>query len=95
MKRFVLVDGAKEEIDKIFEKARVTKKEVAELLDISPSAFHYKMQKESSFSEQERKTLLEAFPEIQETWFKPHKYGDCIKKNAEIASPRKRYADRN
>lgn len=81
MKRFVLVDGAKDEIDKIFEKARVTKKEVAELLDTSPSAFHYKMQgKQSSFSEQERKTLLEAFPEIQKSWFKPHKYGDHIKK---------------
>ena len=56
MKRFVLAGGAKDEIDKIFEKARVTKKEVAELLDTSPSAFHYKMQgKQSSFSEQERK----------------------------------------
>lgn len=81
MKRFVLVDGAKEKIDKIFEKASVAKKEVAEFLDISPSAFHYKMQGEkSSFSEQERKTLLETFPEIQNSWFKPHKYGERIKK---------------
>lgn len=42
MKRFVLADGAKEEINKIFEKARVTKKEVAELLNISPNVLYQK-----------------------------------------------------
>lgn len=81
MKRFVLVDGAKGSIDKIFEKARVTKKEVAELLDVSPMVFYYKMRsKRSSFSAQEVKTLLDAFPEIQKSWFKTYKYGDHINK---------------
>ena len=81
MKRFVLVGGAKESIDKIFEKARVTKKEVAELLDVSEGAFYYKMRgKRSSFRAQEVKTLLDAFPEIQKDWFKPYKYGDRINK---------------
>lgn len=36
MKRFVLVDGAKEQIGKIFEKEGIQKKEVAEHLGISP-----------------------------------------------------------
>lgn len=81
MKRFVLADGAKDEIDKILEKARVTKKEVAELLDVSPAAFSYKMRgKKSSFSARELKTLLDAFPEIQKDWFKPLRFGDRIKK---------------
>lgn len=81
MKRFVLADGAKEEISKIFGKARVTKKEVAELLDVSPMAFYYKMRsKRSSFSAQEVKTLLDAFPEIQKSWFKTYKYGDHVDK---------------
>lgn len=81
MKRFVLADGAKEEINKIFEKARVTKKEVAELLDVSPMAFYYKMRSErSSFSAQEVKTLLDAFPEVQKSWFKTYKHGDHINK---------------
>ena len=84
MKRFVLVDGAKERIDKIFEKARVTKKEVAELLDVSPMVFYYKMRsKRSSFSAQEVKTLLDAFPEIQKSWFKTYKYGDHVDKCGE------------
>lgn len=84
MKRFVLVDGAKDEIDKIFEKAMVTKKEVAELLDVSPMAFYYKMcSKRSSFSAQEVKTILDAFPEIQKDWFKPYKYGDHVDKCGE------------
>lgn len=84
MKRFVLADGAKEEINKIFEKARVTKKEVAELLDVSPMAFYYKMRsKRSSFSAQEVKTLLDAFPEIQKSWFKTYKYGDHVDKCGE------------
>lgn len=79
MKRFVLADGAKEEINKIFGKARVTKKEVAELLDVSPMAFYYKMRsKRSSFSAQEVKTLLDAFPEIQKSWFKTYKCGDHV-----------------
>lgn len=84
MKRFVLVDGAKESIDKIFEKARVTKKEVAELLDVSEVAFYYKMRgKRSSFRAQEVKTLLDAFPEIQKSWFKTYKYGDHFDKCGE------------
>ena len=84
MKRFVLVDGAKDEIDKIFEKARVTKKEVAELLDVSEVAFYYKMRgKRSSFRAQEVKTLLDAFPEIQKSWFKTYKYGDHFDKCGE------------
>ena len=84
MKRFVLVDGAKESIDKIFEKARVTKKEVAELLDVSEVAFYYKMRgKRSSFRAQEVKTLLDAFPEIQKSWFKTYKYGDHFNKCGE------------
>ena len=84
MKRFVLADGAKEEINKIFEKARVTKKEVAGLLDVSPMAFYYKMRsKRSSFSAQEVKTLLDAFPEIQKSWFKTYKYGDHVDKCGE------------
>lgn len=84
MKRFVLVGGAKDEIEKIFEKARVTKKEVAELLDVSPTAFYYKMRgKRSSFSAQEVKTLLDAFPEIQKSWFKTYKYGDHADKCGE------------
>lgn len=84
MKRFVLADGAKEQIGKIFEKARVTKKEVAELLDVSPMAFYYKMRsKRSSFSAQEVKTLLDAFPEIQKSWLKTYKYGDHVDKCGE------------
>lgn len=84
MKRFVLADGAKAEINKIFGKARVTKKEVAELLDVSPAAFYYKMRsKRSSFSAQEVKTLLDAFPEIQKSWFKTYKYGDHVDKCGE------------
>ena len=84
MKRFVLVDGAKESIDKIFEKARVTKKEVAELIDVSEVAFYYKMRgKRSSFRAQEVKTLLDAFPEIQKSWFKTYKYGDHFDKCGE------------
>lgn len=79
MKRFVLADGAKEQVDKIFKKAGILRKEVAELLNTSPSVIHYKMQgKKSSFSEQEVKTLLEAFPEIQKSWFKTRKYGDHV-----------------
>jgi hypothetical protein len=79
MKRFVLADGAKEEINKIFEKARVTKKEVAELLNISPNVLYQKtVGNRSSFSAWEVKTLLDAFPEIQKALFKPYKYGDHV-----------------
>lgn len=81
MKRFVLADGAKEQIEKIFEKEGIQKKEVAELLDASPMAFYYKMRgKKSSFSAQELKTLLDAFHEIQKDWFKPFKRGDRVNK---------------
>ena len=89
MKRFVLVDGAKEQINKIFKKAGVTKKEVAELLGASASAFRYKMLGDrSSFSELEVKTLLDAFPEIPKTVFKPYKHGDHVtaKSVAPVAS---------
>lgn len=81
MKRFVLADGAKEEINKIFEKARVTKREVAELLDVTPITFYYKTcGKRSSFSLWEVEKLLDAFPEISKAFFKPYKYGDHINK---------------
>lgn len=81
MKRFVLADGAKEEINKIFEKARVTKKEVAELLDVTPITFYCKTcGKRSSFSLWEVEKLLDAFPEISKDFFKPYKYGDHINK---------------
>lgn len=87
MKRFVLVGGAKEQINKIFEKAGVTKKEVAELLDISASALHYKMRSDrSSFSAREVKTLLDAFPEIPKTVFKQYRYGDHATKTTPIVS---------
>lgn len=81
MKRFVLADGAKEEINKIFEKARVTKMEVAELLDVTPMTFYYKTcGKRSSFSLREVEKLLDAFPEISKAFFKPYKYGDHVNK---------------
>lgn len=81
MKRFVLADGAKEEINKIFEKARVTKREVAELLDVTPITFYYKTcGKRSSFSLWEVEKLLDVFPEISKAFFKPYKYGDHINK---------------
>lgn len=87
MKKFVLVGGAKEQINKIFEKAGVTKKEVAELLDISASAFHYKMRGDrSSFSAREVKTLLDAFPEIPKTVFKQYRYGDHVAEATTVAS---------
>lgn len=79
MKRFVLADGAKEEINKIFEKARVTKREVAGLLDVTPITFYYKTcGKRSSFSAWEVEKLLDAFPEISKAFFKPYKYGDHV-----------------
>ena len=81
MKRFVLVDGAKDEIDKIFEKEGIQKKEVAELLGISPGALHHKFRgTTASFNARELEMLLDAFPEIQKDWFKPYKYGDHINK---------------
>lgn len=87
MKKFVLVGGGKEQINKIFEKAGVTKKEVAELLDISAGALHYKMNGDrSSFSVREAKALLDAFPEIPKTAFKLYRYGDHVAKAAPVAS---------
>lgn len=81
MKRFVLVDGAKEQIEKIFEKAMVTKREVAGLLDVTPITFYYKTcGKRSSFSAGEVEKLLDAFPEISKAFFKPYKYGDHVNK---------------
>ena len=80
MKRFVLVDGAKDEIDKIFEKDGIQKKEVAELLGISPSGLGNKISGvNSSFSERELETLLYTFPEIREDWFKQsYRYRDHV-----------------
>ena len=84
MERFVLADGAKEQIGKIFEKEGIQKKEVAELLDVSPVAIYYKMLgKKSSFRAHEVKTLLDACPEIQKSWFKTYKYGKHVDKCGE------------
>lgn len=82
MKRFVLVDGAKEQIGEIFEKEGIQKKEVAERLGISPSGLCNKIRGvNSSFSERELETLLYTFPEIREAWFKQsYRYGDHINK---------------
>lgn len=80
MKRFVLADGAKEEINKIFEKEGIQKKEVAEILGISMSGLCNKIRGvNSSFSERELETLLYTFPEIREAWFKQsYGYGNHI-----------------
>lgn len=80
MKRFVLADGAKEKIGKIFEKEGIQKKEVAERLGISPSGLCNKIRGvNSSFSERELETLLYTFPEIREAWFKQsYRYGDHV-----------------
>ena len=80
MKRFVLADGAKEQIGKIFEKEGIQKKEVAERLGISPSGLCNKIRGvNSSFSERELETLLYTFPEIREAWFKQsYRYGDHV-----------------
>lgn len=80
MKRFVLADGAKEQICKIFEKEEIQKKEVAERLGISPSGLCNKIRGvNSSFSERELETLLYTFPEIREAWFKQsYRYGDHV-----------------
>ena len=89
MKRFVLADGAKEEINKIFEKARVTKREVAELLDVTPITFYYKTcGKRSSFSLWEVEKLLDAFPEISKD-FSSRINTEITSINAEITSLRK------
>lgn len=82
MKRFVLADGAKEQIGKIFEKEGIQKKEVAERLGISPSGLCNKIRGvNSSFSERELETLLYTFPEIREAWFKQsYRYGDHVNK---------------
>lgn len=80
MKRFVLADGAKEQIGKIFEKEGIQKKEVAERLGISPSGLCNKIRGvNSSFSERELETLLYTFPEIREAWFKQsYRYGNNV-----------------
>lgn len=81
MKKFVLTEGAKEKIDEIFEKAKVTKTEVAKLMDISINTLYHKMRGErSSFSAREVKTLLDAFPEIPKTAFKPYRWGEHVRK---------------
>lgn len=80
MKRFVLADGAKEQIEKIFEKEGIQKKEVAEILGISQSGLCNKIcGANSSFSERELETLLYTFPEIREAWFKQsYRYVDSV-----------------
>lgn len=80
MKRFVLADGAKEQIEKIFEKEGIQKKEVAEILGISQSGLCNKIcGVNSSFSERELETLLYTFPEIREAWFKQsYRYVDSV-----------------
>lgn len=80
MKRFVLADGAKEQIDEIFEKEGIQKKEVAKILGISMSGLSNKIRGvNSSFSERELETLLYTFPEIREAWFKQsYRYGNHI-----------------
>ena len=81
MKRFVLADGAKDRLEEIFENAKVTKSDVAELLGISVNTLYFKIRGgHSSFSAKEYKTLLEAFPGISKTLFKPYRYGDHVKK---------------
>lgn len=80
MKRFVLADGAKEQIEKIFEKEGIQKKEVAEILGISQSGLCNKIcGANSSFSERELEALLYTFPEIREAWFKQsYRYVDSV-----------------
>lgn len=81
MKRFVLADGAKERLDEIFESAKVTKTEVAKLMNISVNVLYHKMRGErSSFSSLEVKTLMDAFPEIPKTAFNPYRWGEHEKK---------------
>lgn len=87
MKRFVLAEGAKDRLDEIFESAKVTKTEVAKLMGISINALYHKMRgKQSSFSAREVKTLLDAFPEIPKTVFKPYRYGDHVAEATPVAS---------
>lgn len=83
MKRFVLADGAKDRLDEIFESAKVTKTEVAKLMDISINTLYHKMRGErSSFSSREVKTLTDAFLEIPKTAFKPYCWGEHVRKPA-------------
>lgn len=85
MKRFVLAEGAKDRLDEIFESAKVTRTEAAKLMNISVNALYHKMRGEhSSFSSLEAKTLMDAFPEIPKTAFKPYKYGDHIMKASPV-----------
>lgn len=81
MAKFVLVEGAKGKLKEAFRNANVMQKEVAELLGITASVLSFKIEGEhSSFSDKEVKTLLDAFPEISKTLFKPYRYGDRVKK---------------
>lgn len=81
MKRFVLVEGAEDKLKEAFRNANVMQKEVAELLGITTSVLSFKIGgKHSSFSDKEVKTLLDDFPEISKTLFKPYRYGDRVKK---------------
>lgn len=83
MAKFVLVEGAKDKLEEIFENANVTKTEVAELLGVSVNTLYFKIRGDhSSFSSKEVKTLLDDFPEISKTLFKPYRYGDHMKKKA-------------
>lgn len=81
MAKFVLVEGAKDRLEDVFKNAKVTRREVAELLGVSVSTLYFKIRGDhSSFSSKEVKTLLEAFPEISKTLFKPYRYGDHVAK---------------
>lgn len=87
MKRFVLAEGAKDRLDEIFENAKVTKTEVAKLMGISINVLYHKMRGEqSSFSSLEVKKLMDAFPEISKTAFKPYRYGDHVAEATPIVS---------
>lgn len=87
MAKFVLVEGAKDKLEEIFENAKVTRREVAELLGVSVNTLYFKIRGDhSSFSSKEVKTLLEAFPEISKTLFKPYRYGDHVAKATPAAS---------
>lgn len=79
MAKFVLVEGAEDKLKEAFRNANVMQKDVAEILGITACVLSGKIRGErSSFSDKEVKMLLDAFPEISKTLFKPYKYGDHV-----------------
>lgn len=85
MAKFVLVEGAEDKLKEAFRNANVMQKDVAELLGITACVLSGKIRGErSSFSDKEVKMLLDAFPEISKTLFKPFLYGDRVKKAAPV-----------